>query len=49
MDQNISPKQKQKKVEDILGTLGLTKVQDTLVGLPSGKRRGISGKDLSLN
>ncbi|KAL5269519.1 hypothetical protein ACHWQZ_G003118 [Mnemiopsis leidyi] len=43
MDQNISPKQKQKKVEDILGTLGLTKVQDTLVGLPSGKRRGISG------
>ena len=43
MDPKISPKDKLKKVEDILGTLGLTKVQDTLVGLPSGKLRGISG------
>ena len=48
MDPKISSKDKLKKVEDILGTLGLTKVQDTLVGLSSGKLRGISGKIMKL-
>jgi hypothetical protein len=44
MDPKISAEKKLKKVEDILVMLGLTKVEDTLVGLPAGKLRGISGK-----
>jgi len=44
MDPKISAEEKLKKVEDILVILGLTKTQDTLVGFPTGKLRGISGK-----
>lgn len=43
MDPKISAEEKLKKVEDILVILGLTKAQDTLVGFPTGKLRGISG------
>ena len=44
MDPKMCEEKRRKKVEDILVTLGLTKCRDTLVGLPNGKIRGISGE-----
>ena len=43
MDKRVPQEQKQKKVEDLISKLGLTKVADTLCGLPNGAIRGISG------
>ena len=44
MDPKMCEEKRRKKVEDIPVTLGLTKCRDTLVGLPNGKIRGISGE-----
>ena len=44
MDRKISEKEKELKVKAIMKKLGLTKVKDSLCGLPDGSIRGISGR-----
>ena len=43
MDAQISPEDKEKKVEAILIKLGLSKNKETLVGSTAGPIQGISG------
>lgn len=45
MDKDISKKKRKERVEDVIRELGLTKCQNTLIGI-QGRIKGISGGEM---